>query len=186
MDGSDRHTTIIAMTANALQGDKDKCIAAGMDDYISKPIKQSDIAAALDRWSFIAGGHKHQPQASGNGIGLMDESVLEGLHTLEDEDNPDIVGQLVRMFVEETPLKIQQLRSAVDVDDADTVRETAHQLKGMCKQFGFTEMVTVCQILEDRGESHDLLNTEVVIAELEQRFRSTNDFLESKYSIQGV
>ena len=78
MEGSSRHTTIIAMTANALQGDKEKCLAAGMDDYIPKPIRQSDLAAAIERWSSTVEPVQYKVPGVHHASVLVDEAKTPG------------------------------------------------------------------------------------------------------------
>ena len=64
IEGSGRHTAIVAMTANVLQGDKEKCLAAGMDDYVAKPIMQTELGGAIDRWCSRAQIVERKPTAA--------------------------------------------------------------------------------------------------------------------------
>lgn len=186
IEGQSRHTVIIAMTANALKGDKERCLAAGMDDYLPKPIRQADLATAIARWSSSTEAIAHVLQKVNNTEALVDETVLQDLLVLAGEDEPHMIEQLLRMFLQETPGRIKNISRAVEGNDPRTVHQTAHLLKGTSKQLGLIGMAKLCQRLEDRGESHDLHHIETVVMELEQRFCETKEFLESKYSLQEV
>ena len=183
MEGSVRHTAIVAMTANALQGDKEKCLAAGMDDYIAKPIRQTDLAGAIDRWSSqIQAMEKKSTQAAEPGE-LVNESALEELAGLASEDEPDIVEHLLRMFMLETPGRIAGIRRAAAMGDSRGAYETAHLLKGTCKQLGLIAMAGICQKLEDQGIADDLQGSEERIANLEHTFRETKELLQTRYTL---
>ncbi len=169
------------MTASALQGDKEKCLASGMDDYVSKPIRQSDIAAAIDRWSARADVVVSETPMATNPSLLVDEAVMEDLQQLADENNPDIVAQLVGMFLQDFPAGLEQIKNAVSGSDPEMLRKTAHLLKGSCKQLGLTALVTLCQHVETCAESKTLEGIERSVADLETKFRETREHLESKY-----
>ncbi|MBI3766582.1 MAG: response regulator, partial [Ignavibacteriales bacterium] len=183
MEGTARHTTIIAMTANALEGDKERCLAAGMDDYIAKPVKQADLAAAIDRWYGVAPVMERPHQKTNGGSKLLDESALKELHELADENEPDLLEKLLMMFVRGTPNRIDLLWRAVELNDPRSLTETAHLLKGACKQLGLTAMVKLCQQLENLALSYALDECEKVIADLECCFHDTQATLQAKYSL---
>ncbi len=182
MTGSRKNTTIVAMTANALQGDKEKCFAAGMDDYLSKPIKQAELAAVIDRWPAITHAPDYKLSKATGTENLLDESVLLELHELANEDDPDFVEQLLTIFVRETPNRIAQIRRAAETHTPKKVSEIAHLLKGTCIQLGLIGMVNLCLRLEDLTGPHALEGKENIITELGQTFFETKELLESKYS----
>ena len=155
-----------------------------MDDYISKPIRHTDLAAAIDRWSSRAAGTE---KSSGEVIDfghLLDESVLLELKELEGEDEPDFVEQLLRIFVLETPGRIGVLRRAADRGDSAGVKMTAHQLKGVSRQLGLVAMMEVCQKIEDRGTSGDLGGCEGMLDALERIFQETSNVLHARYALR--
>ena len=181
VDGPGRHTAIIAMTANALRGDRERCIAAGMDDYISKPVKQSDFAAALDRWPAAPRVHDAGDPSLEEPRVFVDDSVLNELSRLGDEEGADFVGEMLNLFLKETPLRIRHIRRALGELELRDVRDTAHLLKGTCHQLGLTEMVRHCQRLENCGTSGEQNGRGHIIAELEQAYLDTAELLESRF-----
>jgi two-component system, sensor histidine kinase and response regulator len=184
MEGTSRHTHIVAMTANALQGDKEKCIAADMDDYIAKPIRHTDLAGAIDRCLSRTQVAEQDPAMATDCGNLLDESVLQELKDMGDEDESDFVEQLLEIFVLETPGRIDEICRVAGMGDPHGLQLAAHQLKGACKQLGMIAMVELCQKLEDLGGSNDVRGCDGLLSSLVTVFRETTELLRVKYSLR--
>ena len=115
-EGNDRHTCVIAMTANALQGDRERCLAAGMDDYVAKPVEHAELLAAIERNVKIlkvrdVEESKESSDASGTGP-RIDHEVLVKLRLLGDGEDPGFLENIIRLFLEDTPCRIASIRAA--------------------------------------------------------------------------
>jgi two-component system sensor histidine kinase/response regulator len=137
--GLQTHVKVVAMTANAMKGDRERCLAAGMDDYLSKPLRPEELDAVLERWV----GAKPAPAAPQPAtavnkatVALVDEVRLRVFR----DDYPEIVGQLVELFVDSTPPLLGELREGAEAGDARAVRHAAHKLKGSCQNIGASGM----------------------------------------------
>jgi two-component system sensor histidine kinase/response regulator len=138
---------IIAMTAHAMKGDRERCIAAGMDDYISKPVRSEVVDDTLERWAGIV-----RPAAplrsAARSVEPVDQLIDAARMRTFRQDYADVAGQLVDLFSSSTPPLVAELRAAVERDDHDEVRRAAHKLKGSCQNIGATFMATLCRALE--------------------------------------
>jgi CheY-like chemotaxis protein/HPt (histidine-containing phosphotransfer) domain-containing protein len=152
--GSARRTPIIAMTANAMRGDRERCLAADMDDYIAKPFRMQDLATALARCTAGAGAAAAvadgYPSVAADPVGpppVLDQSALSGLERLD----LDVVADVILPFRQESALRLTAVDEAVARGDADAVRRLAHALKGDALMIGGLEMRTLCAELERLG-----------------------------------
>jgi two-component system, sensor histidine kinase and response regulator len=144
------HVPIIAMTAHALPGDRERCLRAGMDDYLSKPIRTEDLDPILERWLPVAG----EPTA------LLDRERLRSLS----EVGPGMVEKLIDVFARSTPPLLAELVAAVDSSDDECRRRLAHKLRGGSEAVGALRLSELASRLEDGGGPSDAAELEPVYA----------------------
>jgi len=168
-------TWIIAMTANAISGDREQCLAAGMDDYVSKPVRIADLADALDRArSQIA------TQMEENAI---DPEALSELEALPGESGENLLTSLIQLFMSEAPQTMAEIHAALDASDARAVAMAAHQLKGCCGQFGAHRLQSLCAQLEKIGRTGSLQSIGDLLAWTERELQRVISSLEPKLSL---
>jgi len=162
--------TIIAMTASAMQGDREICLRAGMDDYISKPIMMDSLQRTIEKW------------ATGNEID--DESVViktqkasipsvidqAAIHNLE-QINPKLIGRMIHLFTaEEAPALLQNLRQAISNHDSKEVSYNAHTLKGSSNILGAKVLGKLCLEVELKGKNGDNEGLLELFTEIEHQY----------------
>lgn len=163
-----RRPWIIALTAGALSGDRDECLAAGMDDYLSKPVSLEVLAACLSRVPRHASTLGRQPlildapRAEELWRGL-DRDVIEALVTLGAETRSSLLAELLQVFFEESPRRFCALEEAIAANDAPTVRHTAHTLRGSCNTLGASDLATILLDIEVAARNADFASCAVLL-----------------------
>jgi CheY-like chemotaxis protein/HPt (histidine-containing phosphotransfer) domain-containing protein len=168
--GTGRHVPIIAMTAHAMKGDKERCLAAGMDGYVSKPIRARELFAALERLAAPAAPPPAPEPAPGP---ALDEAEALG----QAGGDAGLLAELADIFLGECPGMLDRVRQAVRTRDARGLREAAHSLGGSVSNFGAHEAKDAAWRLEEMGKAGDLGGAEEALAALEQAVRRVEPVL---------
>ncbi len=145
------HTPIVALTANALEGDREKCLAVGMDDYLSKPIRPEALQKMLTKWLTTT----KQETESIKEVRTMQVINWDALNEITDGDI-EFQKELFQEFLDQTPTLMSQLDEALSAGDATTVGRVAHTLKGSARSIGADAFAEASFTLEQMGKSGDL------------------------------
>ncbi len=172
---------LIAVTGNALVGDREKCLAAGMDDYISKPISLGELQASLERWGAArlnrgdtAFSAKPKPVHAGD---LLDEAILTELRGMPGDNGACMLHELIDLYVQSAPQRILQIHQFMN--EPKKMAFHAHALKSMSLNMGARKIVAICQRLEEMGHHGNIEGSGKLLKDLEHTFKHTESALTS-------
>jgi PAS domain S-box-containing protein len=171
-------TPIIALTAHALQSDRDKALAAGMDDYIAKPIRPKELDQVLERWLPSAPTPPSTARAAPDTTeGSLDDSVLADLRTIQREGGDGIVAELLEAFFAETPPLVTILKESAARADTPTLKRTAHAINGNSRAVGAKRLAAICLDLEGMADSGDLSHVAEALKRLDTEWERVRTML---------
>ena len=150
---------IVALTANAMQGDRDKCLEAGMSDYLSKPFTQDQLRGVIKRWLTLEVEINHagtlsdtaQRSVSTAGCAELDQKALDNIRALDREGGNKILIKIIRMYLANSPKLLEKMQEAAATNNGYLLRSTAHSLKSASANLGATELAELCKKLEQLG-----------------------------------
>jgi signal transduction histidine kinase/CheY-like chemotaxis protein len=184
-------TPIIALTANALLGDRETCLEVGMDDYISKPFLLEQMASTLAYW-FPEGGAADLNRAVENkgldadhalrnddaGEPLLERSLLEQIRELQMDDEPDLVSEVIRTYLQDTEQIMENLLAVDLTTDKNLVKRSAHTLKSSSANVGAMRLSVIARRLEEQCEGNSPEENKTIVQNMYK------DYLRTKTELQ--
>jgi CheY-like chemotaxis protein/HPt (histidine-containing phosphotransfer) domain-containing protein len=158
---------LIGMTALAMDGDRERCLAAGMDDYVTKPVRPEELQRALEQCVPLAGPSR--PVAATSEPSL-DEQVLANLRELQEPGDADFVTMLIDHLVADVPERIGAMADAIRHVDGGALERAAHSLKSSAANLGLLELSRLAGALEMCGAGGELAGADAVLTNLRSEF----------------
>jgi CheY-like chemotaxis protein/HPt (histidine-containing phosphotransfer) domain-containing protein len=172
-EGQRKHTIIVAMTANALQGDREKCIAAGMDDYISKPVKSEELAQVLQRvFAGLVSGDEVVVSCAAEQVSPPVD--VARLH----EAMGDEVDAILDIYLQQMTENLEKLTAAIAVGNASAVELVAHNCAGTSANCGIVAVLEPLRKLEQMGREGTLAGAEALGRQVVSEFQRVKEFLQ--------
>jgi PAS domain S-box-containing protein len=165
---------IVAMTANAFQGDKDLALSIGMDDYISKPIQIGELVRVIEQ-SRRDASPKNPPPFFTEENELLDKNAINVLGELSVQTKRNLVREVILLFFQHSPEQMRKLEKAVAQNDFKQIQMTAHRLKGSALNVGARKVADLCRVLEDQSAKQILAMNEWI--ELQKIIEPTREAL---------
>jgi two-component system sensor histidine kinase/response regulator len=179
--GTSSHIPIIAVTANAMAGDREKCLIVGMDDFLSKPYTQTQLGEVLARWlankptpnerefspSLAVLEALEATEDDSAHTAVLNQAALDNIRSLQQPGEPNILRKIIGRYVENSPQLLRSLREAMAQHDIACVRLAAHSLKSSSASLGAMALSESCKTLETMAREQRLEDAEILLTDIE-------------------
>ena len=178
---SGRHVPIVAMTAHAMKSDRARCLEAGMDDYLSKPVEPEKLFAMIEKITQHSSAAS-PPAVSPSATADASANVMRFDRTVALEQvagDLELLREIAGLFLQDAPRWLADIRNGIARRDSDTLERAAHTLKGAISTFGVEQAHQLALRLEQMGRGHDFTGAEDVCRQLEQELNRLQPALEA-------
>ena len=185
-EGAKKRTPVLAMTANAMDADRTRCLEAGMDDFISKPVHPPILRQALERWTTNRVPSTTKDSNDGAGPANGDDGPpvdLEGSETLSSliaDGGEEVARELIALFMEDAPARCKEIGDAIRRGDAPAAAAAAHSLKSSAGTVGANRMARLCAQVEDAAAAGDSSALKGLLKRLESENVSVAAYLKER------
>jgi two-component system, sensor histidine kinase and response regulator len=195
---------VVALTANVVEGVREQCLLAGMDDYLSKPFAQAQLSDLLGRWLPAQDAGAATPGPPGSAVvpppkadgaetarlpvaePALAQDVLAQVRALQRPGQPDLLGRIVAIYLQDSPRLLQRMHDAVAAEDGEALRQAAHSLKSSSANLGATQLATLSKELEHRGRDRQLEGTAELLQTFEAHYLRVREALTRELETPGV